>query len=96
MTKYYRLDENNNPVECDRDAWDSADNHFNSVVNSTKIGRYIINTAFVGVDYLFATTIIDDWGKESRKVHAKYSTWEAAKVGHEKTVEYVGSELVPF
>lgn len=98
MTKCYCLDENNNPVECDCATWGSNLTSLSRIVKTIKIGRYIISTAFIGIDppLLFETTIRDNWGKEETVIYAKYATWQEAKVGHRKAVEYVRSELVPF
>lgn len=95
MTKYYRLDENNNPVECDRATWELD---LGTVIETTTVGRYTISTAFKGIDFplLFETAIFDDWNKEETRIYGKWSTWEEAEEGHQKAVEYVGSELVPF
>lgn len=96
MTKYYCLDENNDPVECDRAMWKSNLNSTAKVVNFTRVGRFGVSTVFIGMDHMFETAIFDIWKKEETRIHLKYSTWEAAKVGHKKAVEYAGSELVPF
>lgn len=96
MTKYYCLDENNNPVECDRATWELDSG---LIVETTAIGRYTVSTVFVGFGHLFdlfETAIFDDWHKEETKIYMKYSTWESAKAGHKKAIEYVRSELVPF
>ncbi len=95
MSRYYRLDENNNHVESDRATWELD---VGTTVEITTIGRYTVSTVFKGIDYplLFETAIFDDWGKEETRIHMKYSAWEAAKAGHGKAVEYVGNELVPF
>ena len=95
MVKYYRLDENNNPVECSRATWELD---LGSIIETTTIGRYTISTVFKGIDFpqLFETAIFDDWDKEETIIYMRYSTWEEAEEGHKRAVEYVGSELVPF
>lgn len=98
MTKYYCLDDNNNPVECDRATWEIKINSPKRLVAVAEVGRYTISTTFVGIDYplLFETAIFDDWNKEETVIYNRYATWKEAEAGHKKAVEYVGSELVPF
>ena len=95
MTKYYRLDENNTTIECDRATWELD---LGTIIETTTIGRYTVSTVFKGIDFplLFESAIFDNWEREETRIHMKYSTWESAKVGHEKVIEYVGKELVPF
>jgi hypothetical protein len=61
---FYKLDENNNPVECSLEEWRIfyADEG-RRTIRVTRVGEWLVSTRFIGNGYLFLTAAdSDDYG----------------------------------
>lgn len=97
--KYYKLDENKNPVPCTLEEFGELykDSEQHRIVKQTRLpGDILVSTVFLGLDHkfysddgppiLFETMI---FGGEHDQYQERYTTWHDAWIGHHKAIELI-------
>lgn len=100
MSYKYILNEKNEPIPCiNRSYWDAYMISVRRHVANDYINNYRISTIFLGYDHRFVdngppllweTIIFKDGDPEERW---RYSTYDDAKSGHEKALEWVKDQI---
>lgn len=99
MSRWYRLDENKQPVAIDIMAVRDAASEQDRRVGKTRVfDRAEVSTVFLGLDHqwdpdgpplLFETMV---FGGRLDEHTERYSTWDEAVAGHERVVAMVRAE----
>jgi len=85
---HYKLNEKNEPVECSIDEWGIESE--SRVLKRTEIGKVSVSTVFLGIDHGYGGVILlwetMIFGGRRDQWQTRYSTYDQAKVGHERVV----------